>query len=69
MESKQLMGVPELAAALGVERSTVHRRIVAERLTPVAYVGRRPLFTAEDVDRLKRGEQQLPQGTEIRATP
>jgi len=55
-----LVGVPELAAALGVDQSTIHRRIARRELVPAAYLGKRPLFSADDVERLMRGEQQLP---------
>lgn len=60
----ELLGVTALAVELGVDRSTIHRRIAAEKLTPTAFVGRQPLFTRSDVERLKRGEQQLPQEVE-----
>lgn len=56
----EFVGVTELAAVLGVERSTIHRRIVRRELVPAVYAGRQPLFTRDDVERLKRGEQQLP---------
>lgn len=55
-----LITATELAAALGVDRSTIHRRIERGAITPTVRVGNRPLFTADDVERLKRGEQQLP---------
>lgn len=55
-----LVGVPELAAELGVDQSTIHRRITRGDLVPAAWLGRRPLFARDDVERLKRGEQQLP---------
>ncbi len=54
------MGVTEVAAALKVDRSTIHRRILRKELRPASYAGRQPLFTHEDVERLMRGEQQLP---------
>ena len=60
MQETQLIGIPEVAAALGVDQSTINRRIHAGKLTPTVRVGRRPLFTLDDVERLRRGEQQLP---------
>lgn len=57
MEGIQLLGVTQLAAELGLDRSTVHRQIAAGTITPTALVGRRALFTRDDVERLKRGEQ------------
>ena len=54
------VGVPELAAALRIDQSTVHRRIKAGTLEPATYVGRSPVFRREDVPALVRGEQTLP---------
>ncbi len=56
----RFVGVPELAAELGVDQSTINRRITAGKLSPTAYVGKRAVFTVDDVERLRRGEQQLP---------
>ena len=39
---------------------THNQRITAGKLSPSAYVGKRAVFTADDVERLRRGEQQLP---------
>lgn len=55
-----LIGVPELAAALGVDQSTIHRRVASGRLVPYERVGRSPLFRREDIPALARGEQTLP---------
>ena len=55
-----LVGVPELAGLLGVDQSTIHRRISRHELEPSLYLGRRPLWTRDDVERLERGEQLLP---------
>ena len=60
----QLLTATELAAALGVNRSTIHRQITGGRLTPAGYAGRSPLFLPEDLERLKRGEQHFPQDTQ-----
>lgn len=57
-----LLSVTQLAAELGVDRSTVHRRIDRGDLTPVAYIGNRPVFRLEDVAALTRGEQTPPKG-------
>ena len=48
MPTVSLIGVPELAAALGVDQSTVHRRIERGAITPTVTVGKRPLFSVED---------------------
>lgn len=58
--TENLFTVSMLAKELGVDRSTVHRRIVDGRVHPIAYAGRHALFTLGDVERLRRGEQQLP---------
>ena len=60
MQETQLLGIPEVAAELGVDQSTINRRITAGKLSPSAYVSKRAVFTADDVERLRRGEQQLP---------
>jgi len=59
MES-QLLSATQLAAELGVDRSTVHRRIDRGELVPAGYVDNRPLFRREDAEALARGEQTLP---------
>ena len=59
MVTSSLIGIPELAAELGVDQSTINRRITAGKLSPSAYVGKRAVFTADDVERLRRGEHQL----------
>lgn len=63
MEST-LLSVPQLAARLGVDRSTIHRRIERGALTPAGYVGKRALFRLEDVAALARGERTLPETKE-----
>lgn len=55
-----LLSVPQLAAALGVDRTTIHRRIERGALEPAGYVGNRAVFRREDVEALVRGEQTLP---------
>ena len=57
-----LLTASELAEALQVDRSTIHRRVARGELTPTAFAGRQPLFALDDAERLKRGEQQLPAG-------
>lgn len=42
----RLFGIPEAAAALGFDQSTIYRRVERGALVPDAYVGRRPLFSA-----------------------
>lgn len=56
----QLLGAPELAAALGVHRSTIHRRIERGELEPAGTVAGRPVFRREDAEALVRGERTLP---------
>lgn len=58
--STPLIGVPELAEALGVDQSTVHRRVASGKLVPFERVGKQPLFRRQDVAALVRGEQTLP---------
>lgn len=58
--TETLLTVAMLAKELGVDRSTVHRRIVGDKMHPAAYAGRHALFTLDDLARLRRGEQQLP---------
>lgn len=53
-----LVSAPQLAAALGVDRSTIHRRVARGDLTPFTVVGNRPFFLARDIEAMKRGEQQ-----------
>lgn len=60
----ELISATKLAEVLGVDRSTIHRRILRGELKPALVAGNRPFFTAEDVERLKRAEQQLPQVVE-----
>lgn len=60
MTTPILIGVPELAVELGVDQSTVHRRIERGELTPFTTVNKRPFFHAEDVAALVRGERTLP---------
>lgn len=55
----EFVGVTELAAELGVNRTTIHRRVFRGELVPAGYAGKQPLFTRDDVERLKRGEKQL----------
>lgn len=55
----ELIGVPQLADVLGVDQSTIHRRIYRGDLTPYITVGNRALFLAADVDAIKRGEQHI----------
>lgn len=59
MEST-LLSVPQLAAELGVDRTTIHRRIERGDLAPAGYVGNRALFRREDIEALARGEQTIP---------
>lgn len=54
-----LVSATELAEALGVDRSTIHRRIARGELQPAAKVAGRPVFLAADVENLKRGERHL----------
>lgn len=54
-----LLGVPAVAAALGIAPSTIHRRIARGEMLPAAYAGKHALFTASDVDQLARGERPL----------
>ena len=53
------LGTKDLAVRLGVDVSTVYRRIQRGELIPAAYVGKQALFTPEDADALARGEVQL----------
>ena len=55
MPTVSLIGVPELAAALGVDQSTVHRRIERGAITPTVTVGKRPLFSVEDAQAIMLG--------------
>lgn len=59
--STSLLSVTQLAEELGVDRSTIHRRIDRGELTPAGYVGNRALFRREDVEALGRGEQTISQ--------
>lgn len=55
-----LYGVPELAVKLGVDQSTVHRRLARGEIIPSLVVGKRALFTPTDAEAIRRREQQLP---------
>lgn len=57
--SQDLLSAPQVARALGVDRSTITRRVQRGALQPAAYVGNRPLFLASDIDAIKRGEQHI----------
>lgn len=56
-----LIGIPQLAAELGVNQSTIFRRIKRGKLVPVGYIGKQAVFYASDVERIRRGEQPLPE--------
>ncbi len=51
----ELINVPALAEALGVDRSTVHRRIERGALKPTHYAGDQPLFTREAAQAILHG--------------
>lgn len=50
------------AKLLGVDRSTIHRRIKRGELVPWLVVGRQPLFQRSDIQAYARGERPLKEG-------
>ena len=53
--ASELINVQALAEALGVDRSTVHRRIARGALKPTHYAGDQPLFTREAAQAILHG--------------
>ena len=51
----QLITATELSNALGVDRSTVHRRIERGAINPTHYAGGQPLFTREAAQAILHG--------------
>ena len=55
MMETTLVTATELADALGVDRSTVHRRIERGAIKPTHYAGDQPLFTREAAQAILHG--------------
>ena len=60
----ELINVPALADALGVDRSTVHRRIERGAIKPTHYAGGQPLFTREAAQAILHGPVKPSESTE-----
>jgi|GEM_PF-6549024 len=54
----ELTTVPSIAARLGLDRSTVHRRITAAGIEPKLVAGRTRLFDRSDVEALFTEDDQ-----------
>lgn len=58
MVETTLVTATELADALGVDRSTVHRRIGRGAIKPTHYAGGQPLFTREAAQAILHGPEE-----------